>query len=73
MTRFSAPVIAEFRDKQPLPLQINAEVIDAAANLTQRHLRLEYERWARRLRTGCGGPDYARGQKVAHPSTLSSS
>ena len=35
--------IAQLRDKQPLALQIDAEVIDAAAHLTKRDLRLEYE------------------------------
>jgi hypothetical protein len=41
--------------EQPLPLHIDAEVIDAAAHLRERNLRLEYERWARRLRAGHGG------------------
>src|SRR5215472_1253802 len=44
-------------------LHIDAEVIDAAAHLPKRYLRLEYERWASRLRHCRGGPDQARGQK----------
>ena len=45
-------VVDEFGTKQPLSLQIDAEVIDAAAHLPERYLCLEYERWARRLSTG---------------------
>src|SRR5262244_3360044 len=33
-------VVAELRNEQPLPLQIDFEVIDAAANLPERYLRL---------------------------------
>src|SRR5215469_9588027 len=56
-------VVAELRNQQPLPLQIDSEVIDAAANLPQRYLCLEYQRWACRLRICRGGPDEARGQQ----------
>src|SRR5262249_59715140 len=56
-------VVAKLRDKQPLTLHIDAEVIDAAAHLAKRYLRLEQERWARRLRTCRSGPDEARGHK----------
>src|SRR5215468_6150820 len=55
-------VIAELRNQQPLPLQIDSEVIDAAANLPERYLRLEYQRWVCRLRICRRGPDEARGQ-----------
>jgi hypothetical protein len=66
-------VVDELSNKQPLSLQIDAEVIDSAAHLPERYLCLEYERWARRLSTGRGGPDEARRQKDRHPNTLSSS
>src|SRR5437870_11144996 len=49
--------------KQPLALQIDAEVIDTAAYLTKRDLRLEHERRARRLRQHAGGPHQARRQR----------
>src|SRR5215472_5721914 len=55
-------VVAELRNEQPLPLRIEAEMIDAAAHLPERYLRLEYQRWACRLRICRGGPDEARGQ-----------
>src|SRR5262249_46667377 len=42
-------------------------VIDTAAHLAKRYLRLEYQRWARRLRIRRGGPDDARGQKDRPP------
>ena len=42
-------------------------MIDAAAHLPERYLRLEYQRWARRLRTCRGGPEEARGQKDRPP------
>src|SRR5262249_30872263 len=37
-------VVAEFRNQQPLPLQIDSEVIDAAANLPKGYLHLKYQR-----------------------------
>jgi len=66
-------VVAELRNQQPLALQIDAEVIDAAADLAERYPRLEYQRWAPRLRICRSGPDEARRQKIAHPNPLSSS
>ena len=56
-------IVAELGDKQPLALQIDAEVIDTAAYLTKRDLRLEHERRARRLRQHAGGPHQARRQQ----------
>src|SRR5262249_57043120 len=55
-------VVAELGNKQPLPLQIDSKVIDAAANLPEGYLRLKYQRWVCRLRSCRGGPDEARGQ-----------
>jgi len=52
-------VVAELGNKQPLPLHIDAEVVDAAAHLTERDLRIEYERRAGRLRRHGGGPHQA--------------
>ena len=43
-------IVAEFSNEQPLALQIDAEVIDAAAHPTERDLRFEHERRACRLR-----------------------
>jgi len=40
----NAEAVAELRKQQPLALQIDAEVIDAAADLAERYLRLEYQR-----------------------------
>jgi hypothetical protein len=59
-------VVAELRYKKPLPLHIDAEVIDAAAHLAKRYFRLEYQRRAR-LRTCRGGPEEARDQKDRPP------
>jgi hypothetical protein len=48
-------VVAKLGNEQPLPLRIDAEVIDAAAHFTERDLRLEHQRRATRLRQqGCG-------------------
>jgi hypothetical protein len=53
--------------EQPLPLQIDPEVIDAAAHLSERYLSLQDERWARRLRTCHGRLDQDRRQKDRPP------
>src|SRR5262249_60733137 len=55
-------VVPELGNKQPLPLQIDSKVIDAAANLPEGYLRLKYQRWVCCLRSCRGGPDEARGQ-----------
>src|SRR5262249_32565302 len=60
-------VVAQLRNQQPLPLHIDSEVIDTAANLPKGYLRLEYQRWACRLRIGRGGPDETRHQKDRPP------
>src|SRR5438874_6294530 len=41
-------VVAELGHEQPLALHIDTEVVDAAAHITERNLRLEHERRARR-------------------------
>ena len=48
-------VVAELGNKQPLPLHIDAEVIDAAAHFTERDLRLEHERRAAVCATSAAG------------------
>jgi hypothetical protein len=60
-------VVAELRNQQPPALNIDSEVIDAAAHLPERYLRLKYQRWARRLRTCHRGPEEARHQKDRPP------
>src|SRR5215468_12072306 len=60
-------LVAELGNKQPLPLQIDSEVIDAAANLPERYLGLKYQGWACRLRIGPGWPDEARHKKDRPP------
>ena len=53
-------VVTELGHKQPLALHIDAEVVNAAAHITERNLRLEHERRARRrLRHHGGRPPHA--------------
>jgi hypothetical protein len=52
-------VIAELGNKEPLPLRIDAEMIDAATDLTERDLRLEHQRCGGRLRQQGRGPHQA--------------
>ncbi len=56
-------VIAEFGDKQPPPLHIDAEVIDAAMDFAERDLRLEHQRRAHGLRHRGRGSDQNRHQQ----------
>ena len=48
-------VVAELGDKQPLSLQIDAQMINPAADLTQRDLCLQHKRRTGRLRYRGGG------------------
>jgi hypothetical protein len=53
-------VVAEVGNKQPLAIQIDAEMVDPAVHLAERDLGLQDEWRARHLRRARGGQHYAR-------------
>ena len=58
-------VVAEFGNKQPLALYIDAEVIDPAAHIAERDLCFEHEGCCRRLRQS-----YDRRQQGLLPAAI---
>ena len=52
-------IITELRNEQPLPFRIDGEMIDAAADLTERDLRLEHQWCGGRLRQQGRWPHHA--------------
>jgi predicted transcriptional regulator len=67
-------LVAELGNKQPLPLRIDAEVIDAAAHFTDRDLRLEHQRGAPVVcASKVAGHIRLANNRIARANTLSSS
>jgi hypothetical protein len=49
-------IVAQLRDEQPVPGEVDRQVVDAAADLAKRDLALQHKRLCR---TGCRGPPQA--------------